>query len=98
MTTVLGIAAAAWGLVMAAAPLLQVHRMWVRRSSGDVSIRFFVVLMPGFALWVAYGLARSDWVLVVPNTVGLLVAAVAIVVANRFRRNAADARRPAPAR
>ena len=86
MTTVLGFAAAGWGLVMAVAPGLQIRRMWLRRSSADVSIRYFAVLLPGFALWMAYGMARSDWVLVVPNAVALLVVATAVAVAARLRR------------
>jgi uncharacterized protein with PQ loop repeat len=86
VTTVLGIAAAGWGLVMAVAPGLQIRRMWLRRSSEDVSIRYFAVLLPGFALWVAYGMARSDWVLIVPNAVALLVVATAVAVAAHLRR------------
>lgn len=86
MVTVLGISAATWGVLMAVAPVLQIRRMWQRRSSADVSIPFFVVLLPGFALWIAYGVARSDWALIVPNVVGVVVGATAIAVAVRLRR------------
>ena len=85
MTTVLGVAAACWGLVMALAPMLQIRRMWARRSSKDVSIRYFAALLPGFALWVAYGVARGDLALIVPNAVAFVVGCVAIAVAVRFR-------------
>lgn len=83
---VLGVSAAAWGLVMALSPLLQIRQMWRRRSSKDVSVGFFAMLMPGFALWVAYGMARSDLVLVIPNAVALLVGAATIAVAAFLRR------------
>jgi uncharacterized protein with PQ loop repeat len=86
MVTVLGVAAAMWGVVMAVSPLLQVRRMWLRRSSEDVSVGFFAVLLPGFVLWIAYGVARSDWALVVPNTVALLVGVGTIMVATALRR------------
>src|SRR5690606_5771713 len=83
---VLGVSAASWGLVMAVSPLLQIRQMWRRRSSEDVSVGFFAMLMPGFALWVAYGTARSDPVLVIPNAVALLVGGATIAVATFLRR------------
>jgi uncharacterized protein with PQ loop repeat len=87
MASLLGFTAATWGVVMALAPILQIRRIIVRRSAADLSLGYFGVLLPGFALWVSYGLARGDWPLVVPNaiafTVGLLTVAVGIVVRRR---------------
>lgn len=86
VVTLLGVSAATWGLAMALAPVLQIRRMWQRRSSEDVSVGFFAVLMPGFCLWIAYGLARSDWALVIPNIAALLVGAATIGIATLLRR------------
>ncbi len=86
MTTALGVTAATWAMLMALSPLLQVREIRRRRSSDGVSIAYFCVLLVGFALWVAYGLARGDLPLVVPNTVALLIAALTITVAARHRR------------
>jgi MtN3 and saliva related transmembrane protein len=86
MITVLGVSAGFWGLIMALSPLLQIRQMWLRRSSEDVSVGFFAVLLPGFALWIAYGLARSDWALIVPNVVAILVGMTTITVAMLLRR------------
>lgn len=85
MASVLGIAAAVWGVVMALAPVLQIRRMIVRRSSADVSLGYFGVLLPGFALWVGYGLARSDWPLVIPNVIAFTVGGVTVVVGRALR-------------
>lgn len=85
MITVLGVSAAAWGLVMALSPLLQIRQMWLRRSSDDVSVGFFALLLPGFGLWIAYGTVRSDPVLIVPNVVALLVGVSTIAVARLLR-------------
>jgi hypothetical protein len=76
----LAIAATAWGLVMAVSPVLQIRRMLVRRSSADLSLGYFGVLIPGFALWIAYGWTRADWALVVANTAAFIVAAVTLTV------------------
>ena len=85
MTTALGVMAATWAMFMALSPLLQVREIRRRRSSEGVSITYFCVLLVGFALWIAYGLARGELPLVVPNTVALLIAALTITIAARHR-------------
>jgi uncharacterized protein with PQ loop repeat len=79
------VAAASWAVLMAVAPLLQVRRMMQQHSSADVSIGYLFVLLPGFALWVAYGVASSDIALVVPNVVAIVVAAATVACALRLR-------------
>jgi MtN3 and saliva related transmembrane protein len=88
IVTVLGVSAAFWGLLMALSPLLQIRQMWLRQSAEDVSVGFFAVLLPGFGLWIAYGLARADLALIVPNVVAILVGTTTITVAMLLRRRA----------
>jgi MtN3 and saliva related transmembrane protein len=83
---VLGVCAATWGVVMAIAPGMQLRRMLRTRNSTDVSLTFFALLLPGFLLWVAYGIARGDPALIVPNTVAFCVAVATMAVAVHFRR------------
>jgi MtN3 and saliva related transmembrane protein len=85
LETVLGAAAAAWGILMAISPGLQIRKMLLHRSSHQVSIAYFWVLLVGFTLWVAYGLAITNWYLVVPNAVAFTVCATTIAVALRYR-------------
>lgn len=92
VVTVLGVAAAVWGLVMALAPALQIRRMWRRQSSEDVSVGFFALLLPGFVLWIGYGTVRSDWFLVIPNAAALLVAGSTIGIATLLRHRHAARR------
>ncbi len=77
--------AAAWGVLMAIAPLLQMRRMTERRSSADVSLGYLAVLEIGFSLWVAYGVALGNLALIVPNSVALVVGLLTILVAVRYR-------------
>ena len=86
MASILGITAAAWGVVMALAPILQIRRIVLRRSAEDLSLGYFGVLLPGFALWVSYGLARGDWPLVIPNVIAFMVGAATVVVGTVVRR------------
>ena len=85
METVLAISAAAWGVLMAVSPGLQIRKMLRFRSSREVSIFYFWVLLVGFTLWVAYGLTIDNWFLIVPNGVAFTVCVTTIGVALRFR-------------
>ena len=85
MVTILAVAAASWAVLMGVAPVLQIRRMLHRRSSADVSIGYLLILLPGFALWVAYGIASSDIALVIPNIVAFVVAAATVACALRLR-------------
>jgi MtN3 and saliva related transmembrane protein len=91
---VLGVAAGSWGVVMAVAPGLQIRKMLRTRTSSDVSLGFFGLLLPGYVLWVAYGFSRGDLALMVPNAVAFCVSVTTMLVARHFRR---DEPEPAPA-
>jgi MtN3 and saliva related transmembrane protein len=86
--TVLGAAAASWAILMAISPGLQIRKIIRHRSSREVSIGYFWILVVGFVLWIAYGVAIDNWFLIVPNAVALMVSAATIVVAMRYRSEA----------
>lgn len=90
MTDALGIAAAAWGVMMALSPILQIRRILERRSSVDVSLAYLGVLQIGFLLWVGYGLSLGNATIVVPNSVAFLVGLATILIAMRYRRPATE--------
>ncbi|GEN78597.1 SemiSWEET family sugar transporter [Actinotalea fermentans] len=89
VSDVLAVVAASWGVAMAVSPVLQIRRMLQTRSAEDVSLGYFGILLPGFALWIAYGLSRGDLALVVPNSVALVVTLTTVGIALRLRREAA---------
>ena len=85
LTTALGIGAAGWGVAMAVSPVLQIRAILRRRSSAGVSHGYMLVLLVGFALWIAYGFAKHDIPIVVPNSVALAVMIVTLGVVRRYR-------------
>lgn len=85
LSTVLGVTAATWAVLMALSPLLQVREILRRGSSEGISVGYFAVLLVGFALWVGYGAASGDLPLVVPNTLAFLVMAGTIALVLRRR-------------
>jgi MtN3 and saliva related transmembrane protein len=84
--TSLAIAASSSGVVMGVAPVLQIRRMLRERSSAQVSLGYFVILLTGFVLWIGYGVSLRNLALVIPNSVALLVTAAVITVAMKLRR------------
>ena len=85
MESTLAFSAALWAIAMALGPLLQIRRIVDQQSSCGVSITFFVVLLIGFGLWLAYGIAAANLALIVPNTVAAIVMTATIGVAIRYR-------------
>ena len=84
--TVLAVTASSWAVLMGIAPVLQIRRMLRERSSRDVSIAYFAILLVGFLLWIGYGAAAGLPALIIPNIVATLVGTAVIAVAFRLRR------------
>ena len=62
------------------------RHMIAARSSSGISIPYLTVLVVGFALWFAYGVALHNWALIIPNTIAFVVGATTIAVARHYRR------------
>ena len=84
-TELLELTATLYGVGAAAAVLLQARQMLRRRSSCDVSARFFAVYAGGYLIWLLYGLSIASMPLIVVDVVGLLCGAATLVVALRLR-------------
>lgn len=83
--TVLGVLAGSWAVLMAVSPVLQIRRIVRLRSSQEVSIPYFGILVLGFLLWLAYGVVLGNLALIVPNSVAAVIGLATIAVALRYR-------------
>jgi MtN3 and saliva related transmembrane protein len=86
MESALALIAASWAIAMALGPILQIRKIVEHRSSRSISIGYFLVLLVGFVLWFAYGIAAANFVLIVPNAVAAVVISASIIVAVRYRQ------------
>ena len=93
----LAVAASAWGVLMGISPVLQIRRMLREHSSREVSLGYFAVLLIGFVLWIAYGIAAGDPALIIPNSVALVVGALLMIIAVRLRPRPGSQAQPRPA-
>ena len=89
MESALALTAATWAIAMALGPVLQIRKIIEHKSSRGISIGYFLILLVGFVLWLAYGVAASNLALIVPNAVAAVVIFATIVVAVRYRGRAA---------
>jgi MtN3 and saliva related transmembrane protein len=86
MTAVLAVLAATWGIAMALSPLLQIRAIVRARSARGVSIGYFCVLIVGFSLWLAYGVAIRNLALISSNVVAVVISSFTVLVALVYRR------------
>ncbi len=49
----------------------QLKKCWNTGSAGDLSLKMFLTLAAGVALWVVYGLLQKDLVIILANAVSL---------------------------
>ena len=86
--TALAFIASSYGVVMAISPLLQIRAIILTQNSAGVSAGYQRVLLVGFLLWLAYGIASDNWAIIVPNIVAAIVSVATILVTLRYRPRA----------
>lgn len=52
----------------------QVLRVWRTPSTRDISLKMFLVLVAGIALWLVYGLWKGEIPLIIANGITLMLA------------------------
>jgi MtN3 and saliva related transmembrane protein len=50
--------------------LPQLQKAMPRNSTSDLSLKMLVALSAGLCLWVAYGVLKDDWVIMLANSIG----------------------------
>jgi len=58
--------------------LPQVRKALPRGSTNDLSLKMLVVLTSGLGLWIAYGLLKGDWIIVLANSIGCALTATVL--------------------
>lgn len=55
----------------------QLKKIWDTGETGDISLKMFLILAGGIALWIVYGVLQHDAVIILANSVSLsLLAAI----------------------
>ena len=72
-------------LLTTAAFAPQAIQAWRSRSTRDVSLAMFSMMVAGIALWLVYGILIDDLPLILANAVTLVLAGSILVAKIRFR-------------
>ena len=68
LVTVVGLAAAFCTTI---SYIPQIKKIWDTGETHDISLKMFLILATGIALWVVYGMMQGDAVIILANSVSL---------------------------
>jgi len=63
-TTIIGLTAA---VLTTSAFVPQALKTWKTRSTSDLSLPMYLMMFLGICLWMAYGLLKNDWPIILAN-------------------------------
>src|ERR687884_1396155 len=63
----------------------QVLRVWRTRSTRDISLRMFLVLVTGLGLWLTYGVWKGELPIIIANGITLTLAGPILFFKLRYR-------------
>lgn len=72
-------------LLTTAAYAPQAIKAWRSRSTKDVSLAMFTMMVTGISLWLVYGILINDVPLILANAVTLVFASAILVAKIRFQ-------------
>lgn len=81
-TEILGLIA---GAFTTAAVTPQIWKAWKTREVDDVSVGMYLVLITGLALWLIYGIIKSDIPIIATNGAALLLNLFMLYLIFRYR-------------
>jgi uncharacterized protein with PQ loop repeat len=82
---IIGTVATLYGFGASWSILLQARQMRRRKSSCDVSARFFGAYVGGYAIWLLYGLTIASVPVIVVHAVGLVCGGVTLATVLALR-------------
>jgi MtN3 and saliva related transmembrane protein len=89
LTTLIGLCAAVCTTV---SYYPQLKKCWETGEAADLSLRMFSILAAGVALWVVYGVMKSDLVIIIANVVSLCFLAGILFFKLRQRKSAGQSK------
>jgi MtN3 and saliva related transmembrane protein len=65
----------------------QISKALRTKKSDDISLRFIVVLIIGLSFWVIYGVGKSDVVLIIGNSIGVILNSILLFLKIKYSRS-----------
>jgi MtN3 and saliva related transmembrane protein len=64
--------------------LPQVIKTWKEKSAKDVSLVMFIIAAVNETMWIFYGILKTDWVIILTNSVILVMSLTMIFLKLRY--------------
>jgi len=82
-TVILGFVA---GVFTAVAMLPQLIKTYREKRAEDVSLVMLIILLSGISLWIAYGIVKADWPIILTNSISLVINIVLIYFRQLYKK------------
>ncbi len=69
---------------------LQIYKMWRRKSSDDISIAFWIVMIHGLIWWFYYGITINSISLIVTNSICIILDSTVLIMIIKYRGNKSE--------
>ena len=73
------------GISMSLGGFPQIYRMWKRKTSDDISIALWIIMIHGLAWWLYYGITIGSISLIVTNIVCLILDSILLAMVIKYR-------------
>ena len=73
------------GLSMAVGAIPQGYRLWKRKSSDDIAILPFIILIHGLIWWFIYGLTLGSPSLIITNSICIVIDVTVFAMVIKYR-------------
>lgn len=84
--TIIGIVASI-GTALSMVP--QLTKLIKDKKAGDISIYMLIVLFAGIGCWVAYGILKRDWIIIISNSFSFIVNLLLTILTIKYKANSA---------
>ncbi|HEU0126419.1 SemiSWEET transporter [Flavobacterium sp.] len=51
----------------------QILKVWKTKKVKEISLKMFAILTFGIAVWIVYGILKSDWPIIITNSISLFL-------------------------
>lgn len=63
----------------------QVYKAWVEKSTKDISLAMYSILLLGMILWLIYGIYLGSMAIILANTVTGILVAMMLIMKLRYK-------------
>lgn len=64
----------------------QILKVWKNKKVKEISLKMFSILTFGIAVWIVYGILKSDWPIIITNGISLFLNLIMVYFIIRYEK------------